>query len=45
MRSGRLFEAIRASIATPMVFTPVKHGHRTLIDGAVVNPGARRADP
>jgi NTE family protein len=38
LRSGRLFDAIRASIATPMVFTPVKHGHRTLIDGAVVNP-------
>ena len=38
LRSGRLFEAIRASIATPMVFTPVKYGHRTLIDGAVVNP-------
>jgi NTE family protein len=38
LRSGRLFDAIRASIATPMVFTPVKHGQRTLIDGAVVNP-------
>jgi len=38
LRSGRLFDAIRASIATPMVFTPVRHGHRTLIDGAVVNP-------
>ena len=38
LRSGRLFDAIRASIATPIVFTPVKHGHRTLIDGAVVNP-------
>jgi NTE family protein len=38
LRSGKLFDAIRASIATPMVFTPFKHGHRTLIDGAVVNP-------
>jgi NTE family protein len=38
LRSGRLFDAIRASIATPLVFTPVKHEHRTLIDGAVVNP-------
>ena len=38
LRSGRLFDAIRASIATPMVFTPARHGHRTLIDGAVVNP-------
>lgn len=38
LRSGRLFDAIRASIATPMVFTPFRHGDRTLIDGAVVNP-------
>jgi NTE family protein len=38
LRSGKLFDAIRASIATPMVFTPIRHGHRTLIDGAVVNP-------
>lgn len=38
LRSGRLFDAIRASIATPMVFTPFKLGERTLIDGAVVNP-------
>jgi NTE family protein len=38
LRNGRLFDAIRASIATPLVFTPVKHGHRTLMDGAVVNP-------
>jgi NTE family protein len=38
LQSGRLFDAIRASIATPMVFTPVRHGDRTLLDGAVVNP-------
>jgi NTE family protein len=38
LRNGSLFDAIRASIATPMVFTPFKHGERTLIDGAVVNP-------
>lgn len=38
LRHGRLFDAIRASIATPMVFTPFRHGERTLIDGAVVNP-------
>ena len=25
-------------MATPLVFTPVKHGDRTLLDGAVVNP-------
>ena len=38
LRTGSLFDAIRASIATPMVFTPFKSGERTLIDGAVVNP-------
>jgi len=38
LRSGKLFDAIRASIATPMVFTPFKLDGRTLIDGAVVNP-------
>lgn len=38
LRKGKLFDAIRASIATPLVFTPVRHGDRTLLDGAVVNP-------
>jgi NTE family protein len=38
LRNGKLFDAIRASIATPLVFTPVHHGGRTLLDGAVVNP-------
>jgi NTE family protein len=38
LRNGKLFDAIRASIATPLVFTPVRHGGRTLLDGAVVNP-------
>ena len=38
LREGGLFDAIRASIATPMVFTPFKHGDRTLLDGALVNP-------
>jgi len=38
LRSGKLFDAIRASMATPLVFTPVRHGDRTLLDGAVVNP-------
>lgn len=38
LREGRLFDAIRASIATPLVFTPVQHGARTLFDGALVNP-------
>jgi NTE family protein len=38
LRDGRLFDAIRASIATPLVFTPFRHGSRTLLDGALVNP-------
>lgn len=38
LRSGNLFDAIRASMATPLVFTPFKQGGRSLIDGAVVNP-------
>lgn len=38
LRDGPLFDAIRASIATPMVFTPFRIGERTLLDGALVNP-------
>ena len=38
LRKGKLFDAIRASIATPMIFTPFQHGTRTLLDGALVNP-------
>jgi len=38
LSEGKLFDAIRASIATPMVFTPYKHHGKTLLDGALVNP-------
>lgn len=38
LREGKLFDAIRASIATPLVFTPAEHQGRRLIDGALVNP-------
>jgi len=38
LREGTLFDAIRASMATPLVFTPFLHGTRTLLDGALVNP-------
>ncbi|MEO8247875.1 MAG: patatin-like phospholipase family protein [Burkholderiales bacterium] len=38
LREGKLWDAIRASIATPMVFTPFKLGERLLLDGALVNP-------
>lgn len=36
--TGDFYEAIRASIAIPGVFTPVKRGNQLLVDGAVLNP-------
>lgn len=36
--SGPLFQAIRASIAVPMVFEPVMHMGKVLVDGGLVNP-------
>jgi NTE family protein len=38
LSQGPLFEAIRASIAIPTVFTPVRRDNRVLVDGGVVNP-------
>jgi NTE family protein len=38
LSQGPLFEAIRASIAIPTVFTPVRRDDRVLVDGGVVNP-------
>jgi NTE family protein len=38
LREGKLFDAIRASIATPLIFTPFRHAGRDLLDGALVNP-------
>ena len=35
--SGSLYDAIRASISIPMVFSPVEHGDMLLIDGAMSN--------
>lgn len=35
---GSLFNAIRASISLPMLFTPVQHNGDRLIDGGVLNP-------
>ncbi len=36
--SGRLVDAIRASIAIPMIFSPRKIGEQLLVDGAVSDP-------
>lgn len=38
INSGRLFDAIRASISLPLFFTPVKYKQVHLIDGGVLNP-------
>lgn len=35
---GSLFKAIRASIAIPGIFAPVRDGDRILVDGGLVNP-------
>ncbi|MEJ2325530.1 MAG: patatin-like phospholipase family protein [Chromatiaceae bacterium] len=35
---GSLFDAIRASIAIPTVFTPVKRDGMVLVDGGLLNP-------
>jgi NTE family protein len=38
INSGRLFDAIRASISLPLFFTPVNYKDDYLIDGGVLNP-------
>ena len=38
MNRGSLFDAIRASIAIPGVFTPHHYRGRTLVDGGLLNP-------
>jgi NTE family protein len=38
INSGRLFDAIRASISLPLFFTPVTFKDTYLIDGGVLNP-------
>jgi NTE family protein len=35
---GSLFDAIRASIATPAIFRPYRNRGRTLVDGGLLNP-------
>lgn len=38
LQDGPLFDAIRASIALPLLMTPQRRDGRTLIDGGVLNP-------
>lgn len=38
MNSGKLFDAIRASVSIPLFFTPYNHKGILLIDGGVLNP-------
>lgn len=38
LRNGSTVEAVRASIALPALFTPVRRDGMTLVDGGLVNP-------
>ena len=38
LRHGKLLDVVRASIATPGLFTPVVHEGTVLVDGGLVNP-------
>ncbi|CAG4916524.1 patatin-like phospholipase family protein [Paraburkholderia gardini] len=38
MQEGRVVDAVRASIAIPGIFTPVRHDDAWLVDGALTNP-------
>jgi len=38
LNNGPLFDAIRASMAVPMVFAPVVKGDKLLVDGGLINP-------
>lgn len=35
---GPMFDAVRASMAVPMVFSPVESGDKLLVDGGLINP-------
>lgn len=37
-REGSMYRALRASVALPGLFTPVKHNDQWLVDGGLVNP-------
>jgi len=38
IKQGNLLEAVRAAIAFPGIFTPVRFGNRFLVDGGLCNP-------
>lgn len=38
LREGRVFDAVRASLALPGLFTPAERDGRWLVDGGLVNP-------
>lgn len=38
IRSGKLLDAVRASISLPGIFVPVRQENRVLVDGAIRNP-------
>lgn len=38
LKQGDLLEALRAAIAFPGIFTPVRYGNRFLVDGGLCNP-------
>ncbi|RUR17215.1 patatin-like phospholipase RssA [Legionella sp. km535] len=38
LNKGSLMPAIRSSISLPGLFTPLRHEHRWLVDGGLVNP-------
>ncbi len=38
IRQGNLLEALRAAVAFPGIFTPVRFGKRFLVDGGLCNP-------
>ncbi len=43
LTTGSIVEAVRASIAIPGIFPPVRHGDMMLVDGGVLNPVPVRA--
>lgn len=38
LRSGKLIDAVSASIALPIIFSPVRSGNKLLMDGGLANP-------